>query len=398
MATKYQTPTIKLTSWNITGVKYNLGFLRKCLANCDILCLQEHWLYPDNISFLDSINPNFSSWGRCANNLNLDSISRRGNGGIAFLWKKCMNVSIETFTDLGDDRIAVLKVNLVDGGQMYIVNVYLPTAAENAATYNRSLETLENILYELHGSGTVYIAGDFNAHIGTFGGPKSFKEVNCRGRKIGKIMDDFDLISVNSQNECKGPIETFYSNCGLTKTTTDHILVHRDATSFILYSAVTTDCSTNMSYHLAVSCVIKVNLATKNPNFSTKQFLWYKMKDQKYQDELAAALGDDPLISSEARTPEIIEELVVNTVRNLKSAANKTVPTKDFKPIRKHYWSPTLTSALNRKVKLCWRKWSHEGKPRDNRKQSFIDYKSAKRNFRKAQHQAVSNNWKGNMT
>ena len=119
------------------------------------------------------------------------------------------------------------------------------------------------------------------------------------------------------------------------------------------------------------------------------------MKDrhylQKYQDELATALGDDPLISSEARTPEIIEELVVNTVRNLKSAANKTVPTKDFKPIRKHYWSLTLTS-LNRKVKLCWRKWSHEGEPRDNRKQSFIDYKSAKRNFQKAQRQAIHEN------
>ena len=110
------------------------------------------------------------------------------------------------------------------------------------------------------------------------------------------------------------------------------------------------------------------------------------------KDELATALGDDPLIPSEARTPEIIQELVVNTVRNLKSAANKTVPTKDFKPMRKHYWSPTLTSALNRKVKLCWRKWSHEGKPRDNRKQSFIDYKRAKRDFRKAQRQAIHEN------
>jgi exonuclease III len=134
----------KLTSWNISGVKHDTCFLNESLSNCDILCLQEHWLYPDTLSFLDTIHLDFYSWGRCAKDLDIDATSRRGFGGIAFYWRKHLNVSIDVLSDLGNDRIAVLKVKLMNGNYIYIVNVYLPTASQNAATYNDS----KNVVYE----------------------------------------------------------------------------------------------------------------------------------------------------------------------------------------------------------------------------------------------------------
>jgi hypothetical protein len=136
--------SIKLTSWDISGVKHNTCFLNESLSNCDILCLQEHWLYPDTLSFLDTIHLDFYSWGRCAKDLDIDATSRRGFGGIAFYWRKHLNVSIDVLSDLGNDRIAVLKVKLMNGNYIYIVNVYLPTASQNAATYNDS----KNVVYE----------------------------------------------------------------------------------------------------------------------------------------------------------------------------------------------------------------------------------------------------------
>ena len=251
---------------------------------------------------------------------------------------------------------------------------------------------LENVIYELYGTGTVFIAGDFNAHIGSFGGTRSIDKVNCRGRRLSKTMGEFDLISLNSQVGCTGPIETFYINGGLVRTTTDHILVPRNYASFILHIAVIPDCCKNMSYHLPISCSINVDLVTKVPNLSMKQLCWKNVKYgnvlQKYQNALGTALHNDPVFSSEAITPNAIEQLVDHTVSHLKITADKTIPTRVFKPVRKHYWNPTLTS-LNREVKTCWRKWLYEGKPRDNNNQFFKDYKKAKYNFRKAQRQAI---------
>ena len=43
---------VKLTTWNISGVKHNINFLRTCLSMCDILCLQEHWLFQIHFIFL----------------------------------------------------------------------------------------------------------------------------------------------------------------------------------------------------------------------------------------------------------------------------------------------------------------------------------------------------------
>lgn len=78
--------SLKIITWNIGGVKYNLKHLRECLGKCDIIFVQEHWLYSDSLSFLDTIDCSFTSWGRSSSELNDDSISRRGKGGISFLW------------------------------------------------------------------------------------------------------------------------------------------------------------------------------------------------------------------------------------------------------------------------------------------------------------------------
>ena len=89
-----QSSLLTLTTWNASGVKCNLNFLRTCLSSCDILCVQEHWLFPDSLLFLDSVNTNYQSWGRSSSDLNIDPISHRGKGGVTFLWEKSIDNSI----------------------------------------------------------------------------------------------------------------------------------------------------------------------------------------------------------------------------------------------------------------------------------------------------------------
>ena len=62
--------------------------------------------------FLNSVDLNFKSWGRSSSDLHLDSLNRRGKGGVCFLWRRNLDKNITVLEELGNDRIIVLKVNL----------------------------------------------------------------------------------------------------------------------------------------------------------------------------------------------------------------------------------------------------------------------------------------------
>jgi endonuclease/exonuclease/phosphatase (EEP) superfamily protein YafD len=147
--------------------------------------------------------------------------------------------------ELGNDRIMVLRVKLLDDTYVYIIGVYLPTTSEPADTFNYHLKLLEDVSLELCNNGSIIILGDLNAHIGQLAGERSFTKINSRGRCVHRVLDDLNLISVNSQSMCKGPIETFYGSQGFIITTIDHIFVPREFSTFIAEYAVIEDCSTN---------------------------------------------------------------------------------------------------------------------------------------------------------
>ena len=383
---------LRLTSWNISGVMYNLPYLRQILHDCDICCIQEHWLYPDSLPFLDSVNPNFKTWGRCCSELNLDSISRREKGGLAFFWRNNLDASFEVLQDMGNDRIAVANVKPWNAEQFFIITVYLPCVSEPISKYKSQVDMLENILYQLYDKGTIIVMGDFNAHVGNLGGPRSFNKTNSRGQVIKGLIEAFELQSANSQYGCVGPIETFYGNNGCTKTTVDHIFIPEGKAHFILNCSVLSNCSANLSFHLPISCVIKVNLLTKSAKPNQEKFLWKKMEDDnirnKYQDELTAMFQDVYYQNLNISSIEKLEETVEDVLVKLKTAAVSTVPTTKFKPHLKSYWNKSLTS-LNKNIKHYRTIWIKDGKPRSRQYQSFVNYKYAKQQFRKAQRRAI---------
>ena len=46
---------IKLGCWNCGGVYGNFIYVKTLLRSLDILALSEHWLYEDELTFLDSL-------------------------------------------------------------------------------------------------------------------------------------------------------------------------------------------------------------------------------------------------------------------------------------------------------------------------------------------------------
>ena len=102
-------------------------YLTTILHNIDILAITEHWLFPHSMNFLNSIDPNFTSFGVVdrALEVNANVVSARGQGGVAFLLRKTL-VSCVSFLDLGDDRVIGLKIEYASSKFAFIFAVYLP--------------------------------------------------------------------------------------------------------------------------------------------------------------------------------------------------------------------------------------------------------------------------------
>ena len=151
---------------NITVTKYNLhGFnqgsvlLPTLCKSSDIILMQEHWLYPDELHKFNAIDDDFMSVCTSAMSNVLPMGIRRGRpyGGIGIpLWKsllptyRCI-VKRERF-------IAIVVADIM------FLNVYLPCIS-NLEEYEEALECILADLYCVISDaqvGKVVIGGDFN--------------------------------------------------------------------------------------------------------------------------------------------------------------------------------------------------------------------------------------------
>ncbi len=82
---------LKVVSWNCRGLHNSVPYLHHLIAqDADIIILVEHWLWPFDLSRLNSIHPDFSATAVSDHRLNATSDLRRGCGGVAILWRKCL--------------------------------------------------------------------------------------------------------------------------------------------------------------------------------------------------------------------------------------------------------------------------------------------------------------------
>ena len=59
--------------------------------------------------------------------------------------------------------------------------------------------------------------------------------LNQRGTALINMLKSFNLISLNSQECCDGPIETFFARQGELLSTTDHVFIKEDDVHRIQY-------------------------------------------------------------------------------------------------------------------------------------------------------------------
>lgn len=201
---------MKIVSWNCQNFKTNGLWLQLNTNDCDIILLQETWLY----KFEDNIMTNIFKEYHCisATPMNPKKPSRgRPYGGSAILIHNRFYNSIISTIDT-DFRLLQLKINTTIG-DLLIINAYFPcNTSQNEKLVTQYLGKLENIL-QLH-DGPVLVAGDLN-----------ISNVHSKFTQLVKILEENDL-SVNDTQFLDSDASKFVSNNNMHRSWIDHYFRH----------------------------------------------------------------------------------------------------------------------------------------------------------------------------
>lgn len=265
--------TIKVVSFNCKSVKRSVEHVRQLCLSSDIIALQETWLLPDDISFLNDINKDFGSTGTSAVDTAAGMLRGRPHGGVALLWNKHIfqNVSI---VKCGNPRVCAIEVSM--GPKSFLVfSVYMPTdKLDNLVDFTNCLGLVSAIIGS-YSTESIYILGDFNAH------PTElfFNELISFCSDEQWTCADVDILGLQSGTY------TFISEAHGSKRWLDHCVATKSAFRSIVNVFVKYDVGWSDHFPLIVECNIDV-IKSKifNENKIINRVIWGNRNTEQIDD------------------------------------------------------------------------------------------------------------------
>ena len=222
----------------------------------DICAISEHWLFPHSLCFLGCIDNDFDYAASADRALFAHPLPPRGQGGVALLWRKSINASVEVI-DLDEDRIIGIKLNFKDSLPLFIFSVYLPPVNYDLDSFIQYIELLTDIFNTFSVMGNVI----FMSYTGTR---------STRADYFQRLTDLHDLVAVNDKHCSSVQRYTFESFCGRNRSVIDYIFMPSDLVMQVTDCHVCDDNAYNLSDHLPVICNFNHNLGI-NCRSSTNQ-------------------------------------------------------------------------------------------------------------------------------
>ena len=154
---------VNIVTFNCHGFASSKEELKLLCENNQILCIQEHWLFPEDVSLLDTVHDDFKSTGVSAIDPSKGMVVGRPYGGVGVLWHKKYDPVVKV-VHTRHNFICGIKLK-ISGGEIYVFCVYLPYESyENIDEYVQCLAILHDLINECD-SNMIYILGDFNCDI-----------------------------------------------------------------------------------------------------------------------------------------------------------------------------------------------------------------------------------------
>ena len=84
-------------------------------------------------SFLSELSSDFNFCARASSESSEEFYGlRRGKGGVAILWRKCLT-GVSSIENIKHDRICGIRVQTAEGTIMAVLSVYLPASGSNTS-------------------------------------------------------------------------------------------------------------------------------------------------------------------------------------------------------------------------------------------------------------------------
>ena len=392
-------PLLSIASYNCKHfggchVDLKKSFVKGLFNQCDIVMLQEHWLYESQFHvFSDSmLCDNIGMHGGSAMN---PSVIRSGrpHGGCIILWQEKTGLSISAVETVSSRLNAVIVS--VSNVKFLLFNVYMPCDSKG---FNDDFSSYQDVLAEIvaitNGSDTDFtvIGGDFNT---------DFSRCSPVTEELTKFCEYECFKRCSVISDCNIPY-TFECLATGSRSCIDHMLISDNMTDRVVrhYSYDGID---NASDHLAIITQFDMKCARSSlPPMSKKQRVaWYKASPKdidayknKLDEELSNIVLPDECITCLDVFCDKHHDCIETFCNDIISAcinASKTVPhtctiDKSSK-VRVPGWNDYCKD--KRKVAIYWHNvWKDIGRPRDGhiaymRRKTRSEYHKIVKNVRK---------------
>ena len=372
------TNTVKIGTINIQNAKSNYIYLAEQLKKHDILCIQEHWLYTFEETWLENVSDNHIYFSKSVdmNDPLPPTERRRGYGGVAIFWSKSLDNIIKPLPD-GDNRITCIEINS-ETCKIIIINAYMPSRGrQDDDKYDETIAELKEIIYTYEPSHKIILIGDMNASLHR-------NPPNIQDKKFSAFCKDAKI-----SPKANYPTEaTFHHHNGQDRSTIDYIL-EINSNTLLNHIKVCDNDSLSVSDHKLVTAEITMSLKKQKNKLETikqnKKVNWEKCNITLYRETLAKSI-ENTQIHTESMFD--ITQAIETFNLNIKQAENKACKKKNKKKGKKskYRWTQEIAQA-SKIAKLAHYNWKKGGRPMTKTHPLFKERKETKLNLRRIQRQ-----------
>lgn len=265
---------MRIVSFNCRSIKRSVDYVRILCKQADIIALQETWLMPHDLNFINCIDDNFSAFSKSSVDSSAGILRGRPYGGLTIMWRKSAFTNVSC-VECENDRVAAVIVDTSERRRLLLTNVYMPVdSEENLPEFTDTISRLSAIIEESNIE-TALMVGDFNAHPeARFG-----KEMLAFCEEQIWNCVDIDHFGIDSNTF------TYLSEAHGTTKWLDHCLATAAASKIVLSIHVDNSVSWSDHFPLHIECDIGLMCTkvsnTNNYTAINKNILWCQRNDNE---------------------------------------------------------------------------------------------------------------------
>ena len=262
---------IVITSYNMHGYNQGKNYLPSLCDKSDVIFIQEHWLYPEELGLFDHFSADFVSFCTSAMSSSMHCGIRRGRpfGGVGILIRKAFLPSVRVIARR--DRFIAAFIS-----DVLFINVYFPCvngSLDYADTLQYVLSDLENVISD-SGASNIVVGGDFNFDFSNDGvGCRLFSQSMCNFSL--SVCDSF----IEPMSVCVSQPFTYFQLGSGNSSFIDHFCVSKSLSNKIVKSFII-ESGENVSDHLPLCLILNVDIAKTSSTAATasvrKRLRWDK--------------------------------------------------------------------------------------------------------------------------